>query len=130
MLGQREPEQYGTETLEHINTRIAALGRELGIACTFYQSNGEGELVTAIQQAGNQDGIVLNAGAYTHYSIAIRDAIASIDTPVVEVHLTNVYRREEFRRSSCLSPVCVGVICGFGADSYLLGLRALAAQFV
>ena len=128
MLGKREPEKYGTETLESINRRIAQKVESIGVKCDFFQSNCEGEIVTAIQNAGELDGIILNAGAYTHYSIAIRDAIASIGAPVVEVHLTNVYARENFRHVSVLSAVCMGSIAGFGAQSYLLALRALAEE--
>ena len=125
MLGQREPEKYGSETLEDITKRIALEAEASGLQCVFYQSNGEGDLVTAIQQAASSDGVILNAGAYTHYSIAIRDAIAAIPTPVVEVHMSNVYAREEFRHISVIAPVCIGSIAGFGADSYLLALHAL-----
>ncbi|MDR1797771.1 MAG: type II 3-dehydroquinate dehydratase [Clostridiales Family XIII bacterium] len=125
MLGMREPDKYGTETLEIIKERILAAAEGLDIAIAFFQSNIEGELVTAIQQAGALDGIILNAGAYTHTSVALRDAISAVAAPVVEVHLTNVMAREEFRHISMLSAVCKGVISGFGADSYVLALRAL-----
>ncbi|MDR1815979.1 MAG: type II 3-dehydroquinate dehydratase [Clostridiales Family XIII bacterium] len=125
LLGTREPDKYGTETLDTIRDRILGLASELGVQCAFFQSNVEGELVTAIQQAGALDGIILNAGAYTHTSVAIRDAVAAIATPVVEVHLSNVMAREEFRHISMISAVCKGVISGFGAESYLLALRAL-----
>ncbi|MCD8308007.1 MAG: type II 3-dehydroquinate dehydratase [Clostridia bacterium] len=119
LTGKREPGVYGTETLESINRDIAAHFAE--DECSFYQSNLEGEICTAIQNAdGVYDGIILNAGAFTHYSYAIRDAIASVSVPVVEVHMSNVHSREEFRNKSVLSEVCKGVICGFGKNSYIL----------
>lgn len=118
MTGLRECEVYGTQTLEEINKEIAAHFK--GDECEFYQSNNEGDICTKIQNSGKLDGIILNAGAFTHYSYAIRDAIASIKTPVVEVHMSNVHAREEFRKKSVLSEVCKGVICGFGKNSYIL----------
>ena len=123
MLGEREPEKYGTESLDDINARIAALAGELGIECSFFQSNVEGELVTAIQEAGKSDGILLNAGAYTHYSIAIRDAVAAVKAPVIEIHISNIVSREEFRHISMIAPVCKGLVAGFGSESYLLALN-------
>lgn len=117
MTGKREKGVYGTETLESINAQIKAHFK--GDECEFYQSNIEGEICTKIQSA-DCDGIILNAGAFTHYSYAIRDAIAAIDIPVVEVHLSNVHAREEFRQKSVLSEVCKGVIAGFGKNSYIL----------
>ncbi|MDR1915667.1 MAG: type II 3-dehydroquinate dehydratase [Synergistaceae bacterium] len=126
LLGLREPEKYGLETLDVINVRIESASAELGAQCEFFQSNSEGELVSAIQGAEGSCGVILNAGAYTHYSIAIRDAIAAIRSPVVEVHMSNVHAREEFRRVSVIAPVCAGVITGFGAMSYILALHALA----
>jgi 3-dehydroquinate dehydratase-2 len=126
MLGKREPGVYGSESLKKINSDIMALAAELKMEVSFFQSNSEGELVTAIQEADGADGVILNAGAYTHYSIALRDAIAAIKTPVVEVHLSNVHAREEFRHTSVISAVCRGVIAGFGAGSYLLALRSFA----
>lgn len=125
LLGSREPETYGGETLDGINGKIAQKAAALNAECVFFQSNIEGELVSAIQNAADGDGVILNAGAYTHYSIAIRDAVAAIQAPVVEVHLSNVYAREEFRHASMITPVCRGTIAGFGADSYLLALYAL-----
>lgn len=125
MLGLREPDKYGRETLDSINDRIARKADELGAVCEFFQSNSEGDLVSAIQRASGSDGVILNAGAYTHYSVAIRDAIAAIAAPVVEVHISNVHAREDFRRVSVISPACLGVIAGFGADSYILALYAL-----
>ena len=133
LLGTREPEIYGYTTLDDINTMIAARAAEAGIETAFYQSNHEGDLVDAIQQANHKfDFIIFNAAAFTHYSIAIRDAIAAIDVPVIEVHLSNIHQREEFRHTSVLAPVAMGQICGLGVDSYLLALRgavsALAAD--
>lgn len=122
LLGQREPGIYGSSTLDDINADIAAKAAQWELDCTFFQSNSEGALVDAIQRAGGCDGIILNAGAYTHYSLAIRDAIAAIETPVVEVHLSNISAREEFRRRSVITEVCRGVVAGFGAQSYLLAL--------
>jgi 3-dehydroquinate dehydratase-2 len=122
MLGEREPDKYGSETLAEINAYLEARAADQGLSLTFFQSNIEGELVTAIQEAAGTDGVILNAGAYTHYSIALRDAIASVDVPVVEVHLSNVYKREEFRHVSVIAPVCRGSVAGFGKDSYLLAL--------
>ena len=117
MTGVREKGVYGTATLEEINKEIAAHFKN--DKCEFYQSNLEGDICTKLQQA-NCDGIILNAGAFTHYSYAIRDAIAAINIPVVEVHMSNVQAREEFRHKSVLSEVCKGVICGFGKNSYVL----------
>ncbi len=126
MLGKREPEIYGTLTLHDINSALDALGREFECNLGFFQSNNEGELIDIIQQAPESyDGILINPAAYTHTSIALRDALAAIGLPFVEVHLSNIHRREEFRHQSFLAPLALGQICGFGLDSYLLGLRAL-----
>ena len=123
MLGKREPELYGRKTLADIEKEMARLAGPLGIAISFFQSNIEGELVTALQEAGmTADGVILNGAAYTHTSVAIRDAVAAIGIPVVEVHLTNPQARDEFRRISLLADVCAGSISGFGADSYALAL--------
>ncbi len=123
MLGKREPELYGRKTLTDIEQEMSTLAGRLGIAISFVQSNIEGELVDALQQAGmTADGVIVNAGAYTHTSVAIRDAVAAIGLPVVEVHLTNPQAREEFRRTSLLADVCAGSISGFGAESYALAL--------
>ena len=125
MTGRRERGVYGVQTLREINERIAAYAAERGVEVKFFQNNNEGELCTAIQSAqGKYDGIILNAGAFTHYSYAIRDAIASVSVPVVEVHMSNVHAREEFRRNSVLTPVCSGEILGFGANSYILALES------
>lgn len=126
LTGTREPDVYGSLTLEEINTRLVALGRELGAEVTCRQSNHEGVLIDALHEARTgMDGVVLNAGGYTHTSVALRDAVAAIGIPVVEVHMSNIYAREEFRHTSLLSAVCRGTICGFGWQSYALGLRAV-----
>ncbi|MFV0635958.1 type II 3-dehydroquinate dehydratase [Mitsuokella sp. WILCCON 0060] len=126
MLGTREPEIYGYTTLDDINEMIAARAAEAGIETAFFQSNHEGELVDALQQANHKfDFIIFNAAAYTHYSIAIRDAIAAIDVPVIEVHLSNIHKREEFRHTSVLAPVAMGQISGLGVESYLAALEAI-----
>ncbi len=130
LLGTRERDIYGQETLEEIISRCSAYADKAGITLEARQSNHEGDLVEWIQQArGVHQGIVLNAGAYTHTSVAIRDAIAAVDMPVIEVHLSNIYRREEFRHVSLISPVAEGGIYGLGAQGYLLAIEALAARF-
>ncbi len=129
MLGKREPTIYGADTLESINAELAEFCKTIGVEPEFYQSNSEGTLIDIIHSAReNADGIVLNAGAYTHYSIAIRDAISAAEKPCVEVHLSNVHKREEFRHKSMISAVCEGVICGFGKDVYRLGIMALYSK--
>ncbi len=128
LTGKREKSVYGTATLDEINEKIAAFCKENGDQVEFYQSNIEGELVNKLHEAFLEkrfDAIVFNAGAYTHYSYALRDAIAAIDIPVVEVHMSNVHAREEFRQKSVLSEVCKGVVCGFGANSYLAAIVGL-----
>lgn len=126
LLGVREPSVYGTTTLADIDRALVARGAESGITVDTMQSNAEGAIIDAIHAArGTYDGIVMNPGAYTHTSVAIRDAVAAVGIPVVEVHLSNIHAREEFRRTSLIAPVAVGQICGFGADSYILGLDAL-----
>ena len=129
LLGKRQPDIYGRLTLEQINRKIRALAKELGVDVDIRQSNHEGELVTWIQQAPGQFGaIVINPAAYTHSSVAMRDAITSVDLPTIEIHLSNIHRREPFRHHSYIAEAAVGQIAGFGADSYLLGLRAAVAR--
>lgn len=129
MLGTREPGIYGTTTLAMIEELCQTYGSGHGIEVTCVQSNHEGALIDAIHAAqGTIDGIVLNAGAYTHTSIAIRDAVSSVDVPVIELHLSNIHAREEFRHKSCFAPVALGQICGFGADGYVLAIDALRAH--
>ncbi len=129
LLGTRETEVYGNVTLEAINAALEKLALAEGVSVTIRQSNAEGDLVDAIQKAaGRFDALVINPGAFTHTSIAIRDAIAAVGIPTVEVHLSNIYRREDFRRQSYVAGVAVGQISGFGTDSYLLGLRAAVSQ--
>ncbi|MEK7376139.1 MAG: type II 3-dehydroquinate dehydratase [Candidatus Margulisiibacteriota bacterium] len=128
LLGEREPGIYGDVSLSEINKKLGSLAKELGVEIETYQSNVEGEIVNAIQNAlGKFSAIVLNPGGYTHYSVAIRDAISAVKIPTVEVHLSNIYSREEFRQKSVIAPVCAGQIAGFGAESYMLGLRAVAS---
>lgn len=127
LLGEREVGIYGKESFESVNREILAHAAELQLDCEIYQSNCEGEIIDKLQAARlDCDGIVANMGAYTHYSIAIRDAIASVKMPCIEVHLSNVHNREEFRHKSVIAPVCAGVICGFGKYSYLLALDGLS----
>lgn len=128
LLGTREPEVYGTLTLDEINARLEAAGRELGLAVRTEQHNGEGALIDALHRArGWAQGVVFNPGGYTHTSVTLRDAVAAIGIPVVEVHLSNIHAREPFRRRSLIAPVCIGSIVGFGWRSYWLALHALAA---
>lgn len=124
-LGRRQPEIYGRITLEQVNKKIRAVARELRVQVEIRQSNHEGELLTWIQEAATQFGaLVINAGAYTHSSIALRDALMDAGIPAIEVHLSNIYKREEFRKRSLISEAVIGQISGFGVHSYLLGLRA------
>lgn len=126
LLGTREPEVYGTLTLEKVNKELLKYAKELGVDIEFFQSNVEGEIVNAIQAARqNCAGIVINPAAYTHTSVAIRDAISAVALPAVEIHISNVYAREEFRKDSLIAPVCIGQIAGFGLDSYKLAMLAL-----
>jgi 3-dehydroquinate dehydratase-2 len=126
LLGMREPGIYGSATLAEINQRLQAEAVNLAAEVTCFQSNSEGALVDAIHAAwGQQQGLLINPGAYTHTSVALRDAIAAVNIPAVEVHLSNIYRREEFRHHSYITPVAIGQISGFGANSYYLGLHAL-----
>ena len=126
MLGIREPEKYGAKTLADIEELVINKGKELGAEVDVYQSNIEGEIVEKIQQArGVYDGILINAGGYTHTSVVIRDAISAVQIPTIEVHLSNVYNREEFRQKSFIAPVCIGQIAGFKANSYKLAIDAM-----
>lgn len=126
LLGKREPGIYGSQTLEDINSSLEELSSGLGCELSFFQSNTEGELINAIHNAAQDcNGVLFNPAAYTHTSIAIRDALSAVGLPCVEVHLSNIHSRESFRHTSMIAPVALGQICGFGSDSYLLGLRAL-----
>lgn len=126
MLGIREPEKYGNTTFVELEKDLYAYSFELNVDIESFQSNHEGEIIDKIQQSlGNFDGIVINPGAYAHTSIAIRDAISSVNLPTVEVHMTNIHAREEFRQNSYITPVCIGQISGFGINVYKLGLKAL-----
>ncbi|MBQ5331597.1 MAG: type II 3-dehydroquinate dehydratase [Oscillospiraceae bacterium] len=127
LLGVREPGIYGGDSLSSINEEIRKKAEEKGMETDFFQSNHEGELIDRLHAAmGKYDGIIFNAGAYTHYSYAIRDAIAAIKVPVIEVHISNVHTREEFRHKSVISPVCVGVVAGLGKKSYICALEYFA----
>ncbi len=126
MLGTRQPQVYGSRTLEDINKNICTYAEGMKLECDFFQSNCEGEIVSKIQSvAVNYDGCIINAGAYTHYSYAIRDAISCVDKPFIEVHMSNIHSREEFRHKSVIAAVCKGSIIGFGDDSYLLAINAM-----
>lgn len=133
LLGTREPEVYGKLSLDDINARIRSHAQQMGAAISIHQSNSEGEIVNMIHEAGLTgapeacDAIIINPGAYTHYSIAIRDAIQAVDVPTIEVHLSNLYAREEFRQKSVIAPVCRGHIVGLGYRSYLLAIDAVLA---
>ena len=129
MLGTREPDVYGHETLDGVNASIQTKANELGVTVDCRQSNSEGELVTWIQQAhDNTNAIIINAGAYTHTSVAIADALRAVELPIYEVHLSNIYRRENFRHHSYISDLAVAVICGLGPDGYLYALTAAAKE--
>jgi len=128
LTGYREKSVYGGETLEEINSEIAAYAAARGDEAEFYQSNIEGEICSRLHEAffkGGYDGIILNVGAFSHYSYAIREAVAAINIPVVEVHMSNIFSREEFRRRSVIAEACVGMIAGFGKNSYILALEGL-----
>lgn len=125
LLGQREPGVYGKTSLKEIEAQVRDTAKAKDVILDFRQSNNEGELVTWIQQARQEfDAIVLNAAAYTHTSVALRDAISAVDIPTIEIHLSNIHARESFRHQSLIAPICVGQICGFGPHSYILGLEA------
>ena len=132
MFGHRDPKQYGTVTLAQIEQRVKSLGNELGAEVECFQTNHEGEMCERVHRAFHDkvDGVLINAGAWTHYSIALRDAVAILTCPVIELHMSNIHAREEFRHHSVIADIATGQICGFGADSYELALRAaiLAAQ--
>ena len=125
LLGKREPNIYGDLTLESINKEIANYGEELNLETFFFQSNIEGEIVNKIQASDKSDGIIINAAAFTHTSVAIHDALKSLDLPKIEDHISNIYKREEFRHKSLISNVVDGVICGLGANSYKLAMRGI-----
>jgi 3-dehydroquinate dehydratase-2 len=130
LLGIRDPAVYGTDTLEEINEKLKTRGKELDIELEIVQSNIEGEIVEEIHRAiDTADAIIINPAAYTHYSFAIRDAIASVRLPTIEVHLSNIFAREEFRQKSAVAPVAAGLICGFGTESYLAAL-SIAKQLI
>lgn len=130
LLGTRQPEVYGTTTLSDIESVCLRHAEAIGIGLAFSQSNHEGALVDAIHAAhGTHDGIIINAGAYTHTSIAIMDAIASVELPAIELHLSNVHAREPFRHKSYIANVCIGIICGFGAQGYILAMDAMKSHF-
>lgn len=129
ILGTREPEKYGNQTLANIEAACAEHGRNLGLSTEFFQDNSEGAIVTTIQNAfGSHDAIILNAGAYSHTSIAIRDALSAVNLPVYEVHLTNIFAREQFRHHSHVSEIAKGVICGLGGRGYLAALDSIAGS--
>ncbi len=129
MFGKRDPVQYGTITLAEIDERMKVLGKELGVDVVSFQTNHEGPMCERVHQAfaEKMDAVVINAGAWTHYSYALRDALAILTVPIVEIHMSNIHAREEFRHHSVLAAIVRGQICGFGVDSYLLGLRAAAS---
>ena len=129
MLGRREPEVYGSDTLEDINGHLRTMAEELGVEIEIFQSNSEGAILDYLEEAAPRiDGVLINPGAFTHTSVALRDALAGIDRPFVEVHLSNPAARESFRHRSYLAPVAAGVVAGFRAESYLLALRGLLAH--
>ena len=125
-IGKREPDIYGHETLEDVEKKLTALAKEQQMTLDFFQSNTEGLLIDRIHEAADEgvEGIIFNPGAFTHYSIALRDAIASVDVPTIEVHISNIHTREIFRQTSVIAPVCIGQLTGFGTDGYLLALQA------
>ncbi len=126
LLGQREPGVYGAATLAELEARLIDFAKERGVEAVCMQSNSEGALIDAIHAAGEYAAVILNAGAYTHYSYAIRDAITGVSVPVVEVHISNIHAREEFRHTSVIAPVCAGSVSGFGLDGYFMALWQLS----
>tara|TARA_B100000579_G_scaffold329407_1_gene279467 strand:- start:745 stop:1188 length:444 start_codon:yes stop_codon:yes gene_type:complete len=129
LVGRREPSIYGSQTLEDIQNELLALARELDVKLEFFQSNSEGEMIDCIHKSvGSIDGILINAGAYTHTSIALRDALLGVAVPYVEVHLSNIYSREEFRHKSFLTDKALGLVCGFGSISYQLALQGIVSH--
>lgn len=127
LLGEREPGIYGSDSIENLNSSIIDRARDQGLECEIFQSNHEGAIIDKLHAARKSfDGVIINAGAYTHYSYAIRDAISAIKIPCIEVHISNVFARDEFRAKSVIAPVCKGSICGFGFGSYFLAVQALA----
>ncbi len=127
LLGEREPGIYGSDSIENLNSSIIDRARDQGLECEIFQSNHEGAIIDKLHAARKSfDGVIINAGAYTHYSYAIRDAISAIKIPCIEVHISNVFARDEFRSKSVIAPVCKGSICGFGFGSYFLAVQALA----
>ncbi len=130
LFGKRDPKQYGKFTLDEINARLQRLGEELGVELEFYQTNHEGEMCERIHQAFFEkvDGVMINAGAWTHYSYGIHDALEILEVPIIEIHMSNIYQREEFRRKSVFEDLVQGQIIGFGMKSYLLGLRAIVSN--
>lgn len=127
LLGKREPEVYGTETLDELNGKLADMARELGVEVSFFQSNSESEIIDYLHKEGfDADGLIINPGALTHYSYALRDAIAAVEIEAVEVHMSNIYAREEFRRKSVMAPVCTGHLVGFGFYGYAMALSYFA----
>jgi len=129
MFGKRDPKQYGTITLSEIDGRLRKLGKELGVDIESFQTNDEGAMCERVHQAYAEgiDAVLINAGAWTHYSYGLRDALAILTVPIVEIHMSNIHAREEFRHQSVFAPIVRGQICGFGVESYLLGLRAAVA---
>ena len=129
MFGKRDPKQYGTITLAEIDDRLRKLGRELGVEIESFQTNHEGAMCERVHQAYAEgiDAVIINAGAWTHYSYGLRDALAILTVPIIEIHMSNIHAREEFRHHSVFAPIVRGQICGFGVESYLLGLRAAVA---
>ncbi|MFQ6008320.1 MAG: type II 3-dehydroquinate dehydratase [Candidatus Zixiibacteriota bacterium] len=127
LLGKREPKVYGTKTLDELNEKLVDMAKELGIEISFYQSNSESEIINYLHKEGFQaDGLIINPGAFTHYSYALRDAITAVGIEAIEVHMTNIYAREEFRRKSVIAPVCLGHLVGFGFYGYAMALSYFA----